>query len=382
MSSVFLKIKRIYKNIRHFFGKRKYCFFANRGKVNIKEKIVVFESDDWGTYRTFDKKSLTRLAKHFGDENDPFIKYDSLESKEDVERLMGVLSKHSGFDGKTPVFTMNFGFRSPNFKAIIESNYSVFFDKDLKDSYLFANKESALTSIKKGIKGHLFEPQLHAVHHINVSEWMISLKNNTSHKTIVDNFCLDYSHIIDKNRPFLFMDEMRDIEKNRINQYLLNANEIFKNEFGFYSSSFIPCCNVINSEKDCVFANTHIDCVQGSPYYFSFDKKRKRYFKHSRKWKNDGVVHLIRNCLFEPSLNSENIDNVKECLWQIKKAFKHNKPAIICTHRLNYIGSIDYTNQLKNLDLLDILLTEIEKKYPDVIYMSSNELARRIKNGN
>ena len=382
MNSVFTRISNIYKNIRHFFGKRRYCFFANRGKVSINEKVVVFESDDWGAFRTFNKSSFKRLAECFGDSNDPFIKYDSLESKEDVERLMTVLSKHSDSNGKAPVFTLNFGLKSPNFKAIIDSDYFAFFENNLENSYLFANKESGFFSIKQGIKNHLFVPQLHAVHHMNVSEWMISLKNNASHKTIVDNFCLDYSCLFTKNRPFLFMDEMRDIEKNRINQYLSNANKVFKNEFGFYSSSFIPCCNVINSECDYIFANTHIECVQGSPYYFSFDKKRQRYIKHARKWKNNVVVHLIRNCLFEPSLNSENIDNVKECLWQIKKAFKHKKPAIICTHRLNYIGSIDLENQLKNLNLLDMLLTEIEKKYPDVVYMSSNELARRIKNGN
>lgn len=382
MNSVFIRINAIYKRIRHFFGKRKYCFFANRGKVNVNKKIVVFESDDWGTFRIFSKESLNILTEYFGEANDPFIKYDSLETKEDVERLMDVLSKHRDSNGRSPIFTLNFGLKSPDFKAIIDSNYMDFFECNLKDSYLFANKETALASIKQGIKNHFFEIQLHTVYHINVGAWMTSLKNNTLHKTIVGNYCLDHSCLFNNNRPFSFMDEMRDIETNRINQYLLEANKIFKNEFGFYSSTFIPCCNVINSESDDVFADSFISCIQGSPYYFSFDKKCERYVKHPRKWKKNGVVHLIRNCLFEPSIYSDNIDNVKECLWQIKKAFKNKKPAIICTHRLNYIGSIDSNNQLKNLKLLDMLLTEIEKKYQDIIYMSSNELARRIKNGN
>ena len=379
MNLLLLKILKSYKKIRHFFGKRKYSFFANRGDVFVKEKIVVFESDDWGTLRMFNSEKYFKLSEVFGQSDDPFVKFDSLETEEDVTALINVLSKH--FDSRlhTPVFTLNYGLRSPDFKRIIDSDYKTFYSLSLSDSYLFSKKETAFNVIKKGITQGLFYPQLHTLFHINALEWMKSLSDNMYHKIIVDNYCIDYSCLNSEERPFLFMDEMRDVLEKDINKYILEANSIFKEEFGFYSNSFIPCCNVINSEKDNVFSNTFVQCVQGSPYYFSFNKKTKKYNKHLRKWKRSGIVHLVRNCLFEPSINGEK-NSIIDCMWQINKAFKKNKPAVICTHRLNYIGSISLNNRLDNINALDILLTEIEKKYPDVIYMSSDELYRRIKN--
>ena len=86
-----------------------------------------------------------------------------------------------------------------------------------------------------------------------------------------------------------------------------------------------------------------------------------------------GQTYLIRNAYFEPSSNPFK-DWVSSCLKEINIAFKYKKPAIICSHRVNYIGSINPENRSDNLNLLNMLLTEILKKFPDVEFMSSDEL--------
>ena len=58
--------------------------------------------------------------------------------------------------------------------------------------------------------------------------------------------------------------------------------------------------------------------------------------------------------------------------------FFWNKPAIICTHRLNYVGYLDNGNRDNNLILLELLLSKIKKKWPNVEFMSSNELLELI----
>ena len=61
-------------------------------------------------------------------------------------------------------------------------------------------------------------------------------------------------------------------------------------------------------------------------------------------------------------------------------AYYWNKPAIISTHRLNYVGYINPSNRDKNLKLLDHLLSSILKKWPDVEFMTSVELGDTILN--
>lgn len=61
-------------------------------------------------------------------------------------------------------------------------------------------------------------------------------------------------------------------------------------------------------------------------------------------------------------------------------AFRWNKAAIISTHRINFIGLIDNRNREKNLKLFKILLSEIVKRWPDVEFITSEQLGDIISN--
>ena len=74
----------------------------------------------------------------------------------------------------------------------------------------------------------------------------------------------------------------------------------------------------------------------------------------------------------------KNTDVVGECLQRINLAFRWGKPVIIGSHRVNFIGSLDESNRTRNLKLLKQLLTEIVKRWPDVEFMSSDELGELI----
>ncbi len=85
--------------------------------------------------------------------------------------------------------------------------------------------------------------------------------------------------------------------------------------------------------------------------------------------------YLIRNAHFEPTLSNQ-ADPVDRCLQQINRAFLWRKPAIITTHRVNYIGSINDENPDSSLRKLDKLLLGILRHWPDVEFMSSDELGK------
>ena len=63
----------------------------------------------------------------------------------------------------------------------------------------------------------------------------------------------------------------------------------------------------------------------------------------------------------------------------IKVAFLLHKPAIISSHRVNYIGSLKESNRKNGLTQLSILLKSILKNWPDVQFMTTIELGKYIR---
>jgi hypothetical protein len=60
-------------------------------------------------------------------------------------------------------------------------------------------------------------------------------------------------------------------------------------------------------------------------------------------------------------------------MFKVNLAFKLRKPAIISSHRVNFIEN-NLSNKINGLKKLEKLLKEIVKKWPDVEFMSSKDL--------
>jgi hypothetical protein len=64
---------------------------------------------------------------------------------------------------------------------------------------------------------------------------------------------------------------------------------------------------------------------------------------------------------------------------QIRFAFLTGQPAVINTHRHNYIGSINEENGKNGLAQLSRLLKGVLKKWPDVKFMATPALGKLIR---
>ena len=62
----------------------------------------------------------------------------------------------------------------------------------------------------------------------------------------------------------------------------------------------------------------------------------------------------------------------------IDNAFFFKTPSIVVTHRVNYVSTMSQENKYQSLKLLDLLLKKIINKYPDVEFLSSDELIEEI----
>ncbi len=192
-------------------------------------------------------------------------------------------------------------------------------------------------------------------------------------------FTFDNETTFSGNGDYNFMEVLDynthdDLDKMK--ESLKEGLDLFEKIFGFRSKSFIPPCYTWNSEIEETLNANGVRFIQGLVVQYvptgSFGNYTKKY--HFLGNRNSlGQYFLIRNCFFEPSL-SKISDPVGECLSRINIAFRWWKPAVISTHRINFIGSMDEKNRRDNLKLFDDLLKRIIKNWPDVEFMTSDQL--------
>ena len=89
-------------------------------------------------------------------------------------------------------------------------------------------------------------------------------------------------------------------------------------------------------------------------------------------------VTIVRNVVFEPTKDLA-FDSVKLALDQMAAAFRWRRPAIISSHRVNFCGHIDPENRKYGLAALKRLLDGIVSRWPDVQFISADELVEKVR---
>lgn len=159
--------------------------------------------------------------------------------------------------------------------------------------------------------------------------------------------------------------------------------DLFENLMGYRSESFIPPNYLWSPDFDGALAAAGVRFYQGRRKMIEPPTNNSgsiRLHSHSLGEENlYGQRYLVRNAFFEPALNPSGNDTVGRCLKDISVAFKMSKPAVICSHRLNYVGFIDEGNRDQNLKLLHSLIQQITTLWPEVEFMNSVQLGNLIE---
>src|SRR5690606_38173884 len=152
--------------------------------------------------------------------------------------------------------------------------------------------------------------------------------------------------------------------------------ELFEKLFGYKSKSFIAPTYTWHPDLELVLNENGVTIIQSNPFQKFPILNRTKYKKkiHYTGQKNKyNQTYIVRNAYFEPTLLGSN-SVVENCLSRIDIALKCRKPAVLGSHRLNFIGFIDSKNRDKNLILLKTLLKEIGKIWPNVEFMNVAQL--------
>ena len=364
----------VWRNLNNLFG-----WHTNR-------KIVVIESDDWGSIRMPSIDAYNYLIKHGYRVNEGFFeRYDSLESSDDLEVLYEVLGSVKDSHNNPAVMTANSVMVNPDFDKIKRAHFQTYHYEFFYDSYNKQNKTSnTMQLIQEGLKNGLFVPQFHGREHFNIPMWMHDLQNGDKDAHFVFNLGMAGTfpkEELQNNNKYVnayagHSQEDEIFYRNSIREGL----DIFKDIWGFSARSFKAPCYTWSKKIEFDLNEKNIQLIQGSIFQLEpHNPKEKKILHYSGEKNKYGQIYNVRNCFFEPTSRLKR-DWVSSCLNQINNAFFWKKPAIICSHRVNYVGKIDKTNRDKNIKELKKLLVGIKKKWPSVEFLSSDKLIETIVN--
>lgn len=345
-----------------------------------RSKIVVFESDDWGSMRMPSKHAYESLLKA-GIRVDK-SKYDSLDSLEngaDLTNLLDLLSEFKGSRGEHPVFTFNTVMANPNFKLIEDSRFLEYHFDFFFDSYKKYYGEDLKSVWFEGINKGLIKPQFHAREHVNLQLWIRDLLSGN--KDTLSAFQREFFGLKTRTSSSLqnhylaaFCAETKE-ELDGVKEITRQGLQMFRDLFGFSSKSFIACNYIWPKKLEPSLSSFGIEYMQGQRVQkdpFSVKGKIKTNYHYTGQ-KSGEALYLVRNVLFEPFFDSKR-DWVNACMKQISNAFFWGKPAVISSHRINYVSNMDVRHRDRNLNMLRSLIDLILKKWPDTQFVSSDQL--------
>jgi len=359
-------LKSIIKNLSNLPGWR-----TNR-------KIVVIESDDWGSIRMQSNEAFSALQKA-GLSFDKgagarYNKYDTLASKDDLQNLFEVLKSVKDKNGAAAKLTAVSLVANPDFEKIKANHFQKYYYEPFTQTLERYGKQDAFALWQQGANENIFIPEFHGREHLNVQPWLRALQQGDKETPLA------FEHEVwafERKKGMGFqaafdLEFATDLEEQK--SIITDGLDLFEKLHGYRARFFVPPNGPINNELEKVAAQGGIQYMSSPKIQKEVfgDGKTKTRFRYLGKSNKHGQSYITRNAFFEPS---EAIGNeINKCLSEIEMAFKFKKPAVISSHRVNYVGGLSVINRDSGLRQLKQLLTTILKKWPDVEFMTSSEL--------
>ena len=363
-------------------------YYRNWGGWRTRRKLLVIESDDWGSIRMPSRAVYERcLRAGYPVDQTWFERYDSLLSEDDLELLFGVLTSFRDSRGQHPVITANVVVGNPDFDAIEAGGRHEYHYEPITETFRRYPKHARCLDLwAEGRRQGIFFPQFHGREHLNVGLFMEALQRGKP----VAEFAFEQRMpgcipLGPQRGPNHFVDATRfrsAADKERVRQAQVEGLRLFQQLFGFRSRTLIPTNYIWSQDFNRDVAELGVECFQGMRLMREQQTDGSSVpVKRALGERNElGQTYLVRNAAFEPSQRREpRMHSVDRCLHEIRVAFQMGKPAVISSHRINFCGFIDESNRDQNLDALRALLTAVLRKWPDVEFVTSEGLLDIVK---
>lgn len=337
--------------------------------------LVAIQSDDWGRLGLRDREGYEwlrsqgiKLGEH------PYDLY-SFETADDVSAIASVFARHHDSSGRPPCMGMTFCTANLDFKKMKSQGYRGIellpLFKGLPGSW---SRPGLLDAYRAGIKSGVFFPAMHGLTHFCPLAVENNLAKSGERAELIRLFWEAETPYIYWRMPWIGY-EYRNPEKPRAGflpedvqrMQIGKAREYFTALFGVPPLSACAPGYFANRDTHRIWSEMGIRVAQNgagsglnAPYL-----------------DDGGILHLHRSLDLEPSQRDLQVDKYLQIAGN---SFSRGLPLIISTHSINFHSTLkDF--RTSTLSALDALLTALESKYPELLYVHDEDIYSIVTEG-
>lgn len=343
-------------------------------------QLVAFYVDDFGSTRTRDRAAVEYLLAKGVPDSRYFV--DTLASEVDLKMLFDVLESVIDKNGNGACFTAVMNPANPDFEKIISSNYEQYYFEPFTNTLkrYGSGFENSFEYWKMGIEKNIFYPMFHGTEHISRKRLMQALQGGHEptlwafeKETVGIPFVHGYSRVNGIMQPYV-MDNKSDLPL--LEAQIKEGLDLFETIFGFKARQFRAGGDIVSPDLYPTLKAGGIEYIDETLYAVRHkgNGEYEKSFNYIGKVNKYGQKLMVRNCVFEPTSDTSR-DWVNSTLIDIQMAFLCGKPAIISSHRANYVGGISKENREQGLGVLKDLLNRMVEKWPNIEFVNADQLA-------
>ena len=350
-----------------------------RGKAqpafSFSRPLVALQSDDWGRVGVRDKEGFNtlrsqglRLGEH------PYDLY-TLETAEDVSELTGLLSRHRDGTGRSPCLTINVCTANLDFAKMRQEDFRrtilLPLSKGLPGSW---SRPGLFDAYRSGMEQGVLRPGLHGTTHFSNAAVSRALAKKGDRAKLLRTLWKAETPYIFWRMPWIGYEYWSPEEPHGgfLNAELLSlqvqaAARMFRDLFGV--SPFSACAPGYRSNADTcrAWAQAGVRIAENG----TGDGLRPPHIDEF------GILHIFRTLDFEPSQQELEIGKYLEVA---AACFDRGLPLTISVHSINFHSTLkDFRSP--TLAALDRLLSALEFKYPELVYVNDDDLYRLVTAG-
>lgn len=352
------------------------------------KKLLVLNVDDYGNVRLASRQARDTLAARIDGFGGYMDRVDALETRADLEALFEVLTAVRDGRERPAVMTAYALCANPDFARIrSERKYTceplpatfARCEAEQPDAY-----EGAWELWREGVERGIFQPQFHGREHVNAGlieaklargdadlEANLEVESMAGLRGLPEMPGVGFTHAFGGDDPKQLAGQQH---------ILRDGLERFERVFGFRSLTFTPPAQRLHPGLFGVLRPAGLLTLDRPFVEYAHRGLGKRIprlnFPTPPRPTRPGTI--VRTVSFEPGQRLYS-DPVGHALAQIDLAFRSNKPAVVSSHRANFAGHIEPDNRREGLRALKDLLERVVAIWPDVRFMSADQLAREMQ---
>ncbi len=313
--------------------------------------VLIIESDDWGPGPDEHAQALQRLSR----------------------LLAGFRDKH----GRHAVMTLGMVLAVPDTNAMRKSGLRTYHRLPLSDPRFTAIREAIASAVDAGV----FAPQLHGIEHYwppavvsqaqaagTIRGWLTQdeLPNSEKLPPPLQSRWADCSELPSK-----------PISDDAIAAAVGEEVAAFTELFGGCPEVVVPPTFLWNDVTERAWAKAGVQILVTPGARFEARNARGVLNPSSRNILNaergqEGIIYMVRDDYFEPAKGHR----AERAIAAVVRKTARGRPTLLETHRFNFTGAPETAKQAANE--LARMLEEVLKRFPDVWFVSTAQLAKQL----